>query len=482
MKLSDKLIELRKEKGWSQEDLAEKLDVSRQAISRWENGTALPDALNILAISRLFDVTADYLLNDEHEKCKNEEKEICISEKQEVTSEEEPPIKKKKYPYIIFAICLVILCALTAWATIDAQIQRKALEDQGLHVHAVISAVVENEIAPTCTAEGSYDEVFYCSVCNEEVVRTKKSVGKISHTPASSFKENEIAPTCSVKGLYDEVICCSECNTELVRTRKATEKSSHKPAMSVKENEVAPTCTKKGSYDEVVYCRACKAEMLRTPKSTEMAAHWYEDKKCVVCGDAKPSEGLIYMSNGNGTCTVDRGTCTDENVVIPPYSPTGEKVIQIKAYAFRACSYLKSVKIPETVTFMGEGVFMDCYNLESVNLPSKLSLINSYMFSGCESLKEVSIPKSVSTIGFEAFAECYSCESIVIPASVSKICKFAFRNFSGGDGIVTFEKNQVWKLYDDSEQLCNFIDLTISAFPPCSYLTFRYSNLTWRLY
>ncbi|MBP3585058.1 MAG: helix-turn-helix transcriptional regulator, partial [Peptococcaceae bacterium] len=44
MKLSDKLIALRKNAGMSQEELAEKLDVSRQAISRWENGSAKPDA------------------------------------------------------------------------------------------------------------------------------------------------------------------------------------------------------------------------------------------------------------------------------------------------------------------------------------------------------------------------------------------------------------------------------------------------------
>ena len=68
MKMSDKLIELRKEKGWSQEDFAEKLDVSRQAISRWENGIALPDAQNILRISKLFRVTADYLLNDDYQR------------------------------------------------------------------------------------------------------------------------------------------------------------------------------------------------------------------------------------------------------------------------------------------------------------------------------------------------------------------------------------------------------------------------------
>ena len=67
MKLSDKIINLRKQNGWSQEDLAEKLNVSRQAVSRWECESAQPDAYNILQLSKLFGVTADYLLNDEYD-------------------------------------------------------------------------------------------------------------------------------------------------------------------------------------------------------------------------------------------------------------------------------------------------------------------------------------------------------------------------------------------------------------------------------
>ena len=59
MKLSDKIVGLRKSNGMSQEELADKLGVSRQAISRWEMGTAMPDATNILQLSRLFQVTTD---------------------------------------------------------------------------------------------------------------------------------------------------------------------------------------------------------------------------------------------------------------------------------------------------------------------------------------------------------------------------------------------------------------------------------------
>lgn len=67
MKLSEKILLLRKRQGLSQEALAEQLHVSRQAVSRWEMGTALPDAANLLQLSGLFGVTADYLLREELE-------------------------------------------------------------------------------------------------------------------------------------------------------------------------------------------------------------------------------------------------------------------------------------------------------------------------------------------------------------------------------------------------------------------------------
>lgn len=67
MKLSEKILSLRKQNRLSQEELAEKLNISRQAVSRWEVGSAQPDASNVLQLSKLFGVTADYLLNDDYE-------------------------------------------------------------------------------------------------------------------------------------------------------------------------------------------------------------------------------------------------------------------------------------------------------------------------------------------------------------------------------------------------------------------------------
>ena len=67
MILADKIIELRKKNGWSQEDLAEKLDVSRQSISKWEGAQSIPDMNKILRLSEVFSVSTDYLLKDEIE-------------------------------------------------------------------------------------------------------------------------------------------------------------------------------------------------------------------------------------------------------------------------------------------------------------------------------------------------------------------------------------------------------------------------------
>lgn len=67
MQFSQKLLELRKKRGFSQEDLAEKLNVSRQAISRWEMGSAMPDSPNLLKISDLFGVSIDSLLREDNQ-------------------------------------------------------------------------------------------------------------------------------------------------------------------------------------------------------------------------------------------------------------------------------------------------------------------------------------------------------------------------------------------------------------------------------
>lgn len=62
IELGNRLASLRKEKGYSQEELAEKLGVSRQAVSKWENGEASPDTANLIALAELYDISLDELV------------------------------------------------------------------------------------------------------------------------------------------------------------------------------------------------------------------------------------------------------------------------------------------------------------------------------------------------------------------------------------------------------------------------------------
>ena len=67
MEFGEKLQMLRKARGWSQEELAQQINVSRQALSKWESGASIADTENVVALSRLFGVSTDYLLLEESE-------------------------------------------------------------------------------------------------------------------------------------------------------------------------------------------------------------------------------------------------------------------------------------------------------------------------------------------------------------------------------------------------------------------------------
>lgn len=84
MILADKIIALRKKNGWSQEELADKMNVSRQSVSKWEGAQSVPDLEKILRMANLFGVSTDYLLKDE----------MGEAEYVDAPDEDEPPLRR----------------------------------------------------------------------------------------------------------------------------------------------------------------------------------------------------------------------------------------------------------------------------------------------------------------------------------------------------------------------------------------------------
>lgn len=106
MTFSEKLYSLRKKSGLSQEQLAERLNVSRQAISKWESGVSVPENDKLIAIGRYFNVTIDYLLKDE----------VQVPEAASV----EAPLQKNRSvrKYLGISFCIVGLLCLLVWGVL----------------------------------------------------------------------------------------------------------------------------------------------------------------------------------------------------------------------------------------------------------------------------------------------------------------------------------------------------------------------------
>jgi len=108
MLLGEKIHQLRKSKGLSQEELAGQLTVSRQAISKWELGESIPDTENVMQLSKIFEVSTDYLLNDEYES----DKDIPAVKESTKTIQAEFSRKVRTASYILLGIGIIGIVTL----------------------------------------------------------------------------------------------------------------------------------------------------------------------------------------------------------------------------------------------------------------------------------------------------------------------------------------------------------------------------------
>ena len=151
--------------------------------------------------------------------------------------------------------------------------------------------IEENRVEATCTEDGHYDSVVYCNRCDEELLRTNKTITKLGHSPKTAVEENRVEATCTEDGRYDSIVYCNRCDDELSR-QTITIPSAHTPESAVEENRVEATCTEDGYYDSVVYCNRCDEELSRQT-ITIPVAHNIESGICSECGNT------FYVRDGN---------------------------------------------------------------------------------------------------------------------------------------------------------------------------------------
>ena len=203
----------------------------------------------------------------------------------------------------------------------------------------------------------------------------------------------------------------------------------------------------------------------------------------------EPSEGLVFASNGDGTClVVGIGSFVGEELVIPDTSPDGDIVIAIADEAFHrdangtdngyAAQYnVKSVFLPKTVVSIGEfafgylskletivfndglqsigyGAFYGCRDVKRLELPESLIEIGRSAFTSLENITELVIPKNVTTLGGDAFSWCKALEKVTIDGNITTTGSV----FSGCEAIESITINGK---IDEFPPYSNFLSMNI---------------------
>lgn len=115
MELGERLAEMRREKGLTQADLAEAVNVSRQVVSKWETGVTTPGRANLKALSELYGVTVDALLREDWEVQRRPEAVPGTAAAAPVPEEAKGGVWKKRLLYALVTLLLMVLTAVGSW-------------------------------------------------------------------------------------------------------------------------------------------------------------------------------------------------------------------------------------------------------------------------------------------------------------------------------------------------------------------------------
>ena len=196
MILADKIVSLRKKAGWSQEDLAEKLGVTRQSVSKWEGAQSVPDMDKVVMMSRLFGVSTDFLLKDELEEetpCAAAQDDDTPLRRVSLTQAADYLARRRAAaPKVAFAVLLCIISPVTLILLAGmSEVQRfpisgNAAAGIGLCVMLVLLAVAVSIFLRTDADVRDYrfleEEPFETEYGVEGMVRQRQREYKDTHT------------------------------------------------------------------------------------------------------------------------------------------------------------------------------------------------------------------------------------------------------------------------------------------------------------
>mgnify|MGYP003289775087 CR=1 FL=1 len=287
--------------------------------------------------------------------------------------------------------------------------------------HTNGAAVIENNVEATCTADGSYDTVIYCTVCNEELSREKITVDALGHTEVIDAAKEA---TCTATGLT-EGKHCSVCG-EVTVAQTVVNALGHTAGETVVENAVEATCGAEGSYDEVVYCSVCDAELSREKITVDALGHTEvvdaakapnctetgltEGKHCSVCNEVLVAQETVNaLGHTNGAAVIENNveaTCTADgsydSVVYCTVCNTELSREKITVDALGHDEVAHEAQTP-TCTEIGWDAYVTCSRCDYTTYVEKAAL-------GHDEVSHEAKAPTCTEIGWDAYVTCSRCD------------------------------------------------------------------------
>ncbi len=192
--------------------------------------------------------------------------------------------------------------------------------------HIAGDPVIKNQVAPTCSKEGKYDTYTYCTVCNATISRVTTKIPMTDHTAGEEVVENQREADCLFEGGYDTVVYCEDCGGEISRVETIIPAKGHTKGTAVKENNVAATCTEAGGFDTVIYCTVCDEEVSRT--HTNLPAKGHKEKAAVKENEVAATPTTDGSYDMVVYCSVCNKELSRETTTIPATGHTPAEAVE----------------------------------------------------------------------------------------------------------------------------------------------------------
>ncbi len=423
MKISEKIIYLRKKNGWSQEQLSIKLDISRQAVYKWEAGISLPEIDKLKKLSKIFKISYNDLLDDEIDIIS----QIEHSEKGSSKINEEDIISLEQKEYLGNSSPNAEAVSYNNVATnIKSSPQHSQSSNRRLAiiiVSVVLALIILGAIIGLCiyfSKNGILDD--------GEDQNSSSSDTSSTLTPAYiTLVKND--------GTDEQIQLDFENGVAILKNPFESNK-----------NLIGWSSSADGKGD--MYAPSQKISDTLSYKT--LYAIW--------------GQGKFEFIECDGGYSLNKYTGLDFEEVTIPSTYKGKSVVKIEPDAFKGTPFATSITIPQGVVSIDDGTFYACVNLEVLKIPSSVTNIDASAFRGCASLKSfivddgneyfaevngilynkektrlkkypvgrtnatVTVPAGTHYIDDHAFEDCVNMTTCILPDGVGGVGSYAFNS------------------------------------------------------